>query len=411
MSVHRHIVMPTDVFPPRCGGAGWSAHALATALLEHEAIVTAVVPRPGNTPASPVGEVDGVPTIEVSHRLIRNSLLRQLLYTLDVIPRLRARIAASRSTTGTTIVHAQHILAARAAIPLKNSHTRVVITVRDHWPWDMQATGMHVVGDQRTVRGVLQSMAQRHAPFWQRLLAPFYALQMRQRATLLTQADLVVAVSQHMAQRVKQHTPDATVCAIPNMVDIDAIQRIIKAPPSIPIPTSFVLFVGKLSPNKGAQFLPELITRIRPPAIVIAGDGPLQDAILTAAATVDVPCHILDWVAHDDVLRLMARCDALWFPSSWDEPLSRVLLEALACATPIIAMPTGGTPEIIRDGVTGLLANTIDAFVRTAQRLEENPELRTSLRQNSLAHARATYAQDIVIAQVLAQYDALGARI
>jgi glycosyltransferase involved in cell wall biosynthesis len=354
--------------------------------------------------------VSGVPTIEVTHQPIHNSLLRQILYTIAVIPRMRAHIAAALSNTGVTIVHAQHILAARAAIPLKNNRTRVVITVRDHWPWDMQATGMHVAGDQRTARGVLQSMAQRHAPFWQRLMAPLYALQMRQRASLLARADLVIAVSDHMAHRVRQHIPGANVCAIPNMVDIGAIQQIIQTPPSIPIPAAFVLFVGKLSPNKGAQFLPELIRRIRPPAIVIAGDGPLQNAIAAAAAAVDVPCHILDWVAHDDVLRLMARCDALWFPSSWDEPLSRVLLEALACAAPIIAMPTGGTPEIIVDGVTGLLADTSDAFVHASQRLAGNLELQATLRYNSLAHARATYAQDIVIAQVLAQYDALGAR-
>jgi len=410
VNTERHIVMPADVFPPRCGGAGWSAHALATALLQHHAVVTAVVPRPRSAPASRIVDIAGVPTSEVQHLPIRHRLMRQLMYALDLIPRLRASIAALCSAAGVTIIHAQHIVAARAAIPLKNTRTRVVITVRDHWPWDMHATGMHMAGDQRTSRGVLQSMALRHAPIWQRALAPFYALQMRQRAALLARADLVIAVSEHMAHRVRTHVPQANVCAIPNMVDVAAIQQIIQTPPSIPIPAEFVLFVGKLSPNKGAQYIPELITRIRPPAIVIAGDGPLQNDIIAAAAAAQVPCHILDWVAHDDVLRLMARCAALWFPSSWDEPLSRVLLEALACGAPIIAMPTGGTPEIIVDGVTGLLADSVDSFVRAAQRLQADAPLRATLQHNGYTHACTTYAQDVVVAQVIAQYDILGAR-
>ena len=58
---------------------------------------------------------------------------------------------------------------------------------------------------------------------------------------------------------------------------------------------------------------------------------------------------------REDVLRAMARATALVFPSLWPEPLSRVLLEALALGTPIAAMDTGGTREILEDGASGLL--------------------------------------------------------
>ena len=46
MTTPRQIIMPSDVFPPKCGGAGWSAHALALALHQRGEHVTAVVPRP-----------------------------------------------------------------------------------------------------------------------------------------------------------------------------------------------------------------------------------------------------------------------------------------------------------------------------------------------------------------------------
>jgi glycosyltransferase involved in cell wall biosynthesis len=201
-----------------------------------------------------------------------------------VVPAIRAQIRALLHPSATTIVHAQHILAAQAALPLKTKRTRGVITVRDHWPWDMHATGMQMAGDQRTVRGVWHTLKLRGASWGARLLAPLYAWQMRQRAALIAHADLVIAVSAHMAARVRAVVPTANVHAVPNMVDVDAIQACVSTPPRVQVPAQYVLFVGKLSPNKGAQYLPELIRRIRPPAIVIAGDGPLQAAIVAAAA-------------------------------------------------------------------------------------------------------------------------------
>lgn len=410
MSGQRHIVMPSDVFPPKCGGAGWSAHALATALLAQGAHVTAVVPRADGQSGIEQTDIAGVPTVVVHHQNVRNGLFRQVLRMVMVVPALRAQIRTLLHPSATTIVHAQHMLAAQAALPLRTNRTRIVITVRDHWPWDMQATGMHMVGDQRSMSGIWRTLQLRGASIGTRLLTPFYAWQMRQRAELIARADLVIAVSAHMAARVRALVPTANVHAVPNMVDVDAIQRLVSTPLQIAVPAQYVLFVGKLSANKGAQFIPELIRRIRPPAIVIAGDGPLQAAIVAAAADAAVPCIVLDWVDHNDVLRLMAGCQALWFPSSWDEPLSRVLLEALACGAPIIAMPTGGTPEIIIDGATGLLATTLDAFVAAAQRLAGDAALAAQLRVNSLQHARRTFAQDVVIAQMLAHYDAIGAQ-
>lgn len=405
----RHIVLPSDVFPPKCGGAGWSAHALASGLIAQGDDVVAVVPRHSGTIAAP-HDVLGVPTIDVPTTRSSNAWLRLLQQSLRLIPRWRDHIAALRRPGQQTIVHAQHLLAAQAAMPLRRADTRVVVTVRDHWPWDMRATGMDMHGDQRTLRGAWRTLARRGAPLIQRIAAPLYAIQMRQRAAILARADLVIAVSQHMAARVQATVPQARVTAIPNMVDISAIAATAQQRPETAVPPAYVLFVGKLATNKGAEYLPALITRCRPPAIVIAGDGPLSEPIAAAAHAAGVPCSILAWVDHDEVLRLMAHADALWFPSSWDEPLSRVLLEALACAAPIIAMPTGGTPEIIIDGVSGLLAPSLDAFVAADGRLRSDPALQAALRAGARAHAQRTYAREVVLQQVTAAYDALWSR-
>lgn len=405
MSHSRHILMPSDVFPPRCGGAGWSAHALAQALQQHGESVTAVVPGisesawfTGPATTSDVLGVTTVRTMTANHpwRLWRQS---------SMVAQVNQLLRQLRNLAPTTIIHAQHILSAQAAIPLQNHRTKVIITVRDHWPWDMRATGMQMAGDQRTWHGMHATMALRRYPPATRLLIPAYMLQMRARARLLRDAAAVIAVSTHMANRIRQHVPDANVIAVPNMVDMAHINERIATPAQVDVPPRFALFVGKLEANKGAQLLPELIQRIRPPAFVVAGDGPLKSQIQEAAQRANVPCVMLDWVDHDDVLRLMARCDALWFPSSWDEPLSRVLLEALACGAPIVAMPTGGTPEIIVDGASGMLAADMDAFVAHAQRLHVDDAWRHNIREGAVTHAQRTFAVPVVIAQVQRLYD------
>ena len=62
---------------------------------------------------------------------------------------------------------------------------------------------------------------------------------------------------------------------------------------------------------------------------------------------------------------------ALLFPIDWPEPFGLVMIEALACGTPVIATPRGSVPEIIEDGVTGFLVNTeaeaVEALARVGQ--------------------------------------------
>lgn len=401
----RQIWLPSDVFPPRCGGAGWSAHALATALQAHGEQVTAFVPRGSQaTHTTTIGQIRtveiGVPTVPV--RMLQGPL------RVGAMQRAMHQYRGSVGTD-TLIIHAQHIVSAKAAMALRDRHTRMVITVRDHWPWDMRATGMQMHGDQRTWAGMNATLTARQASLTQRLLTGAYLHEMRLRSRLLVEADAVIAVSTHMAERIAQYAPSTRVYAIPNMVDNAQIASVLAQPPTtITLPERFALFVGKLEPNKGAELLPELIERIRPPALVVAGNGALQAQITQAAARAEVPCLALDWVDHDDVLRLMARCEALWFPSSWDEPLSRTLLEGLACGAPIVAMPTGGTPEIIQDGTSGLLAHDLTQFVHAAQRLHHESMLRAALARGAQERALTHFSPAAVIRAVQALYDEIG---
>lgn len=405
----RRIILPSDVFPPKCGGAGWSAHALALALQERGELVTAVAPRYTQHAMFHRNDILGIPTINVAAPATQVPLLRDIVRQMVLVPRLRRAIQHAMVDPTHTIIHAQHLLAAQAAMPLRQLGAKVIVTVRDHWPWDTQATGMHMVGDQRRALDMWRTLRQRNAPLAQQAFWWMYAIQMRQRAALLEQADMVIGVSRYMRDRLVKHIPRAKSIAIPNMVDCTAINAISTQTPSIAdLPARFSLFVGKLERNKGAEMLPELILRIRPPAIVVAGKGPLDDAIAAAAQAAKVPCILLDWVEHDDVLRLMARCESLWFPSSWDEPLSRVLLEALACGAPIVAMPTGGTNEIFVHERSGVFASDIASFVEAVKRLHHDATWRQQLQTGAKLRAQQIFDTHVVAKLMLDVYNAVG---
>ena len=61
---------------------------------------------------------------------------------------------------------------------------------------------------------------------------------------------------------------------------------------------------------------------------------------------------------------------ALLFPIDWPEPFGLVMVESMACGTPVVAFPCGSVPEIVDDGVTGFIVESEQAAVRALQQLD-----------------------------------------
>jgi glycogen(starch) synthase len=465
ISMRLRILLPSDVFPPRCGGAGWSAHALALALIERGHAVTAIVPRQGGHGITRE-EVLGVPTLRWSYRAPRIPFVQNYFRHERLWPRLSdilVEIATNdeRRTTNdiravhepplhssfvhrrsSFVLHAQHLQTAPPAVLAgERLGAPVVVTVRDHWPWDYFATGLHggsLPYGRQTWASLATDLPARLGPARgaAALLAiPYMLAHMRRRQQFLRQADAVIAVSDYVAQRLDAIVVPERLHVIPNMLDIDAIDATIASPPESVAPGApYLLFVGKLERNKGAHLLVDIFRALvderrktedeghaaidtsfvlRPssfvPELVIAGDGPLRPELERELAALGVRARFLDWAGHDEVLRLMAHCELLLFPSAWGEPLSRVLLEGMACGAPILAMPTGGTPGAIVDGVSGALEPTAAGFARRLAELLARPAERTALGAAARRVARKRYAKDVVVGRVEALYASLSA--
>ena len=67
--------------------------------------------------------------------------------------------------------------------------------------------------------------------------------------------------------------------------------------------------------------------------------------------------HFVGEVPHDEKLRLLAGARATLFPIRWNEPFGLVMIESLACGTPVLAYPEGAAPEVIVNGSTGFLVD------------------------------------------------------
>jgi glycogen synthase len=217
---------------------------------------------------------------------------------------------------------------------------------------------------------------------------PYMQLDLALKRRALRRAGATLAVSGAIAEELRA-VGIPRVEVVPNVVDADEARATAAAPASFPLPDRFLLYVGKLEENKGARLLAGAVAASRTGLpLVVLGEGSLAHTLKFDATAAGVPLVLRGWAEREDVLRCLARAEALVFPSVWPEPLSRVLLEALALGTPVAAMATGGTREILGDDA-GLVVEDAAGLADAIARLVGDDALRARTRAAALARAEA----------------------
>jgi glycosyltransferase involved in cell wall biosynthesis len=139
---------------------------------------------------------------------------------------------------------------------------------------------------------------------------------------------------------------------------------------------------GRLSAQKSLGDALQAIARVPGVALHVLGDGPERPALEREAARLGVSDRVrfLGAGTRDDVLTLFRGADAVLVTSAW-ENLPHTVLEALAVGTPVVATAVGGIPEVVVDGVNGLLVppHDIAAIAAAVERVVHDAELRRSL--------------------------------
>ena len=122
----------------------------------------------------------------------------------------------------------------------------------------------------------------------------------------------------------------------------------------------FALFVGRLSPEKGVSTLIEAWRHLPGVPLRIAGEGPEQAALASAAAQCGTQVQWLGAVSRGEVLRLMGEARVLIMPSQCYEGFPMTVVEAYSRGLPVLASNIGSLGEIVLEGQTGRLFRAAD---------------------------------------------------
>ncbi len=122
----------------------------------------------------------------------------------------------------------------------------------------------------------------------------------------------------------------------------------------------YCLFLGRMSPDKGAHRAVVAAEKAGVPLRMIGKmREPWEFEYFETYVKPELSDDIqyLGEVPHEEKVELLANASALLFPIRWNEPFGMVMIEAMACGTPVIAFPEGAVPEVVEHGRTGFIVD------------------------------------------------------
>ena len=221
-----------------------------------------------------------------------------------------------------------------------------------------------------------------------RLLRPVLNALSRWDAATAGRVDRYVAISQHVASRIRRYyNRDAGVIYPP-------VDTGFYSPDDSVASENFVLIVSALVPYKRIDVAIDA-SRLSGTPLRIVGDGPERGALAARIAATGGDVQLLGSVGDEQVRDLYRRAAAVLLPGEEDFGIAPV--EAQACGTPVIALARGGALETVIDGVTGVLVAepTGEAFAAGIARASQSSFDRSTIRAHAITFDRAVFARAI----------------
>jgi glycosyltransferase involved in cell wall biosynthesis len=218
-------------------------------------------------------------------------------------------------------------------------------------------------------------------------------------------ADWVTGCTNHVLTAVRGAVPDVVGRSSVVLCGLDP--AFAGEPPEPPAGPPVLLCSGRMVREKGMHVLVDAMGHLahREARLVLVGDGPERGALEAAAGD---RVMFTGWVATEAVHKLAARATVVIVPSL-AEGFGLVALEGSQMARPVIASDTGGLPEVIQDGVTGLLVPPGDPrrLAAAIDRLLDAPDLARALGRAGRGRALTDFGGE----RHIDEWDALYARV
>ena len=138
-------------------------------------------------------------------------------------------------------------------------------------------------------------------------------------------------------------------------------------------PQGYLAFLGRISPEKGVESAIEIARAAGLPLRIAAKIDRADRAYFErdVAPLFELPgVEYIGEIGDAEKPAFLAGARALLFPIDWEEPFGMVMIEAMACGTPVVAFRRGSVPEVLEDGVTGYLVETVEEAITAVTRLD-----------------------------------------
>ena len=147
-----------------------------------------------------------------------------------------------------------------------------------------------------------------------------------------------------------------------------------ESPPFSPAPRRYLAFLGRISQEKRVDRADCDSHRHRTTLLKIAASGSRRSRILERRIR-----HLLEHgadrsigeISETEKAAFLGGASALLFPIDWPEPFGLVMIEALACGTPVVAFRGGSVPEVLEDGVTGFVVDSLENAIAATRKVED----------------------------------------
>ncbi len=141
-------------------------------------------------------------------------------------------------------------------------------------------------------------------------------------------------------------------------------------------PGNYLAFLGRLSPEKRPDLAIEIARRSGIPLKIAAkidrADREYFDTVIRPLLSTP-GVEFIGEINETQKQEFLGGALALLFPVDWPEPFGLVMIEALACGTPVIARPCGSVPEVLRHGISGFIESSIDDLVDAVHKVRDIP--------------------------------------
>jgi len=138
----------------------------------------------------------------------------------------------------------------------------------------------------------------------------------------------------------------------------------------------YLSFIGRIAPIKGTHIAIEVAQRTGIPLKIAGEVQPSFREYFEKKIRPHIDGQLVEYVGPADLRaknELLGNSMAMLFPIQWNEPFGLVMLEAMACGTPVLAMPGGSVPEVVSEGVSGHICRSIREITKCLRSLNIEP--------------------------------------